>query len=69
MLHALFRALARTALRWFYRDVAVTGAEQVPRDGPLLVAMNHPNALVDALVAVSVLPRRVTLLVPQAWAE
>src|SRR5690606_23546195 len=25
------------------------------------VAMNHPNALVDALVAVSVLPRRVTL--------
>lgn len=61
MLHALFRALARTALRWFYRDVAVVGGEQVPADGPLLVAMNHPNALVDALVAVAVLPRRVTL--------
>jgi 1-acyl-sn-glycerol-3-phosphate acyltransferase len=61
VLYAVFRALARTSLRWFYRDVAVLGAEQVPTDGPLLVAMNHPNALVDALVAVSVLPRRVTL--------
>src|SRR5690606_21452800 len=42
-------------------DVSVVGSEMVPRDGPLLVAVNHPNSLVDALVAVSVVPRRVTL--------
>lgn len=61
MLYALFRGLARVALRWFYRDVTVVGGERIPRDAPLLVAVNHPNALVDALVAVSVVPRRVTL--------
>ena len=61
MLYVVFRGLSRLALRWFYRDVAVVGAERIPTEGPLLVAMNHPNALVDALVAVSVVPRRVAL--------
>ncbi|MHB1223515.1 MAG: 1-acyl-sn-glycerol-3-phosphate acyltransferase [Gemmatimonadaceae bacterium] len=61
ILGSLFRALARVSLRWFYRDVSVVGWEMVPRDGPLLIAVNHPNSLVDALVAVSVVPRRVTL--------
>jgi 1-acyl-sn-glycerol-3-phosphate acyltransferase len=61
VLYVVFRGLARVALRWFYRDVTVVGAEHVPAAGPLLVAVNHPNALVDALVAVSVVPRPVTL--------
>ncbi|HEY0969636.1 MAG TPA: lysophospholipid acyltransferase family protein [Gemmatimonadales bacterium] len=60
-LYAIFRGLARVSLRWFYRDVSVVGREHVPPDGPLLIAVNHPNALVDALAAVSVVPRRVTL--------
>jgi glycerol-3-phosphate O-acyltransferase/dihydroxyacetone phosphate acyltransferase len=61
LLYALFRGLSRVSLRWFYRDVTVLGRDHVPRDGPLLLAVNHPNALVDALVAVAVVPRRVTL--------
>lgn len=55
------RAVARIALRWFYRDIRVAGAERVPATGPLLVAVNHPNALVDALLAGTSLPRRLTL--------
>ena len=61
MLYALLRGLARVALRLFYRDVTVVGRERIPRGGPLLIAVNHPNALVDALTAVAVVPRRVTL--------
>ena len=61
MLYAVFRGLSRLALRWFYRDVTVVGAEHIPRAGPVMVAVNHPNALVDALVAVSIVPRHVTL--------
>ncbi|HEU4631792.1 MAG TPA: 1-acyl-sn-glycerol-3-phosphate acyltransferase [Gemmatimonadaceae bacterium] len=61
MLYVVFRGLARVALRWFYRDVTVVGGDRIPRDAPLLIAVNHPNALVDALVAVSVVPRRVML--------
>lgn len=61
MLYVVFRGLARVALRLYYRDVAVVARERIPRDGPLLIAVNHPNALVDALTAVAVVPRRVTL--------
>ena len=61
MIYALMRAVARIALRWFYRDIHVEGAERVPASGPLLVAINHPNALVDVMVAGTSLPRRLTL--------
>jgi 1-acyl-sn-glycerol-3-phosphate acyltransferase len=55
------RWLGGIALHWFYDDIIVTGAERIPRDGPLLVAMNHQNALVDALLAMWVVPRDVRI--------
>jgi glycerol-3-phosphate O-acyltransferase/dihydroxyacetone phosphate acyltransferase len=61
MLYALLRSLAGIALRWFYRRIDVEGLERLPRTAPLLVVVNHPNALVDALLVGWVLPRRVVL--------
>jgi 1-acyl-sn-glycerol-3-phosphate acyltransferase len=55
------RALGRLALRWFYREVEVVGLEHLPDTGPVLLASNHPNALVDALVVGCTLRRPVTL--------
>lgn len=42
----------------FYRRVDVIGAERIPRTGPLIVAANHHNALVDGVLLLAVLPRR-----------
>jgi glycerol-3-phosphate O-acyltransferase/dihydroxyacetone phosphate acyltransferase len=39
----------------------VQGADRIPADGPLVIAANHPNALVDALVVATTLRRRVRL--------
>jgi len=61
IVYRVLRAFGRLALRWFYRDIEVVGAAQVPADGPVLVASNHPNALVDALVIACTLERQVTL--------
>lgn len=61
MLYALLRSLAGVALRWFYRRIDVEGLERLPENGPLLLVVNHPNALVDALLIGWSIPRRVTL--------
>ncbi|NUR19381.1 MAG: acyltransferase, partial [Gemmatimonadaceae bacterium] len=60
MLYAVMRQLARIALRWYYRDIEIVGAGCVPRDVPLLVVANHPNAVVDPMLVATTLPRRVT---------
>ncbi|HJU88708.1 MAG TPA: lysophospholipid acyltransferase family protein, partial [Gemmatimonadaceae bacterium] len=61
MLYRLLRWITRVALRWFYRDVEVNGLERIPAEGPVLLAVNHPNALVDALVVGDILPRELVL--------
>ena len=61
MLYALLRGIAGIALDWFYRDIEVVGRERVPAHGPLLIAANHPNSLIDALVVGWILPRRMLL--------
>ncbi|HVX40517.1 MAG TPA: lysophospholipid acyltransferase family protein [Gemmatimonadaceae bacterium] len=60
-MYSILRALAALALRWYYRDIQVDGIERLPRQRPLLLAVNHPNALVDALLVGCVVPRRVMI--------
>ena len=59
MLYEAFRPIAGVALRWYYRSVSVAGRSRVPLTGPVFFAVNHPNAMVDALVVATVMPRRV----------
>ncbi|HWH51880.1 MAG TPA: lysophospholipid acyltransferase family protein [Gemmatimonadaceae bacterium] len=60
-MYALLRAIAGIALRWFYRDIRIEGLERIPARRPLLLVVNHPNALVDALLVGWVVPRRVLI--------
>lgn len=57
MIYALLRGVAGVALRWYYANVSFVG-ETRGLEGPLLVVVNHPNALVDVLVAGRAVPRR-----------
>lgn len=59
--YRILRALGHLALRWFYREIEVVGMERMPVEGPVLLASNHPNALVDALVVGCTLRRPVVL--------
>jgi 1-acyl-sn-glycerol-3-phosphate acyltransferase len=61
MIYSALKWIVGIALHWFYRDVRVTGEGRIPVDGPLLIAVNHQNALVDSLIAGWVVPRRIAM--------
>ncbi|MDD3430487.1 MAG: 1-acyl-sn-glycerol-3-phosphate acyltransferase [Bacteroidales bacterium] len=49
MLYVLLRFYSRICFRCFYRNIRYTGWENIPKNGPVLFAPNHQNALMDAL--------------------
>ena len=53
--------LGGIALHWFYSDVEVIHKDRIPSSGPILVAMNHQNALIDALLALWIVPRELRI--------
>lgn len=50
-MYRTLRWIAGIMLHWFYSEIRVEGAERIPAAGPLLIAVNHPNAMVDSLLA------------------
>jgi 1-acyl-sn-glycerol-3-phosphate acyltransferase len=61
MIYRLLHWISGIMLHWFYSEIRVERADRIPPSGPLLVAVNHPNAMVDSLVAGWVVPRRLRL--------
>src|SRR5688572_208916 len=61
MMYSVLRWLTGIALHWFYSSIQIVGKERIPARGPALLVASHHNALLDALIAVWVTPRRLTL--------
>jgi len=61
MIYNALRWINGVALHWFYRDIRIAGRERIPMGGPLLIAANHQNALVDSLIVAWVMPRRIAM--------
>lgn len=62
MTRRIIVAILRLAMRVYFRRVEVVGIEHVPLDSPVIFVLNHPNALVDPAVLLSLAPRRVSFL-------
>ena len=52
----------RGLVRFYYPRIEVEGAERLPASGPLLLAANHPNSLIDPVVLGIAVRRPVRLL-------
>ncbi len=50
MLYYLVKILARLAIHLYCRDIAITKKELLQCNGPLLLAVNHPNSFLDAII-------------------
>jgi len=58
--------LVRAVIRWLlwlsYRRIDVVGRERIPSAGGVIVAANHHNSVVDAMLVIAIVPRAVTVL-------
>lgn len=50
MLHFILRFLLRIVFWVYYRKMTFQGLDHVPLKGPVILACNHPNSFLDALV-------------------
>ena len=64
--YAVVRVIARFWIWFFFERVEVRHPERVPRMGPVLLCINHPNNLIDSLLVGSVLSRKVHYLATAA---
>jgi 1-acyl-sn-glycerol-3-phosphate acyltransferase len=60
--YRVVRGLARFLLWLFYRRIDVVGLPRIPESGSVIIAANHHNALVDAMLILATVPRQVTVL-------
>jgi 1-acyl-sn-glycerol-3-phosphate acyltransferase len=50
MLYPFIKILARLAINLYCRDIAINKKELLQCNGPLLLAVNHPNSFLDAII-------------------
>ncbi len=65
-LYAFVRLVGRFWIWFFFKAVEARHTERVPRTGPVLLCINHPNNLIDSLLVGAVVPRKVHFLAA-AW--
>ena len=56
------RLLTRALLGLFYREIRLVDPHRIPAQGGLIVAANHHNSVVDAMLVIAAFPRPVTVL-------
>lgn len=64
--YATLRLLVRFWFWFFFKSVEVRHAERIPRQGPVLLCINHPNNLIDSLLVGVAVPRKVHFLATAA---
>ena len=53
MLQRMFLSLFRLIANTFFRNIEVAGLENIPEEGPVIFAGNHPNALMDGWLLIA----------------
>ena len=62
MLYPLIKILARIAIHFYCRKVIISNKELLSSKGPLLIAANHPNSFLDAIIIDTLFKQPVTAL-------
>jgi 1-acyl-sn-glycerol-3-phosphate acyltransferase len=62
LLYRALREVLRTAVELFYTDIQSTGRHNVPGQGPVIFAANHPNSIMDTVILGSQTERQISYM-------
>jgi len=59
MIYHFLRQIIKISLFIFFKKIVVTGKENIPVIGPLIIVANHPNTLIDPLIIGSITKQKI----------
>ncbi len=59
MLYYTLRPFVTFILRLFNKQISITGLENIPKSGAVILASNHPNSFFDAIILCCTIDRRI----------
>lgn len=62
MIYGFLRQIITIALFFFFKKIVVSGKENRIDEGPLIIAANHPNTLMDPLIIASLMKQQIGFL-------
>lgn len=63
LVYYFFKILIKTGLFFYSNKIKITGNKNIPKDGAILLASNHPNGLIDPLIIATHIKRKTHFLV------
>lgn len=63
MLYSILRPITRIVLRGYYRKIYVNGHSYIPKNQPVILAVNHPSAFTEPCVLATHLERELHFLI------
>lgn len=59
MIYRAIRGILKVALAVFFKKMTVTGIENIPGKGPVILVANHPNTFMDPIIIASIADQRI----------
>jgi glycerol-3-phosphate O-acyltransferase / dihydroxyacetone phosphate acyltransferase len=59
MIYRAIKRIVKFALFVFFKQIVVSGKENIPKEGPLIIVANHPNTFMDPLIIASLTKQRI----------
>ena len=58
MIYHAVKGILKVALAVFFKKITVTGIENIPGKGPMILVANHPNTFMDPIIIASITDQR-----------
>ncbi len=59
MIYHISKQLVKILLSVFFKDIVITGKNNIPENGPVIIVSNHPNTFMDPLIVASITKKRI----------